>query len=731
MRFFKRIRVPRIGTKLMLLGALLMIIPFLSYRQLVEMERLLIQGQSNAQMLTAKGIATLFNGRDDLFNDLPISTADYEPLFAHSLEDPVRIDGRLDDWGDGLLHSFITFGSQAGGEDGDLALLLGERGGQLYGFVQIDDPERIYRDPEVLRLDNADQLRLNFMRTDGEDGRILLIGQREGSLTAYEMDEDWRFAATGRPDKRVAAAVVETPNGFDFEFRMPLDMLGSGRFFGLAYADVDDPVSRAIGNITQTLPTAGKKSFDLVVLRSPEVRNIIEGLGFAGARILVIDQNERVRAETGARLEENVPEGAEGWFATVRGWFESIRPLLHQITLGEAYEPFQRSLAESEAVAQAVITSSLEGDPIAKRRSLVEALEIIMAAHPIYSKDSIIGTVVVEQPIDEILTFQRSALEQVVLVSVVSLIVVVLALIAFAGRLAWRIRNLRREASAAIDQYGRLRNPTLRAEVTAGDEIGDLARAVSSMLSKLHQHNTFLESMPRTLRHEINNPLNTLSTSLDNLALEIPSVQDSKYLESAKRGVLRIGSIVQNLADAANLDEALQSEEFEIIDMSALLESYVANCKITHPECDFIFRGPGRPTLTRVADYRIEQMLDKIIDNAIDFHRHNSPIKVQLDTYRDHLQITVANRGPVLPERAERSLFDSMVSHRGPNNRLHFGLGLYVVRVIAEHHDGFVRAMNLTDGSGVAILVQLPLAKEHHNVVDTPARGMPAIASGG
>ncbi len=50
-----------------------------------------------------------------------------------------------------------------------------------------------------------------------------------------------------------------------------------------------------------------------------------------------------------------------------------------------------------------------------------------------------------------------------------------------------------------------------------------------------------------------------------------------------------------------------------------------------------------------------------------------------------------------------------MVSHRGPQNRLHFGLGLYVVRIIAEYHGGFVRAINLADGSGVAIMVQLPV----------------------
>ena len=56
------------------------------------------------------------------------------------------------------------------------------------------------------------------------------------------------------------------------------------------------------------------------------------------------------------------------------------------------------------------------------------------------------------------------------------------------------------------------------------------------MLARLHQHNQFLENMPRTLRHEINNPLNTLSTSLQNLEDNQPGLSDNKYLDAARRG---------------------------------------------------------------------------------------------------------------------------------------------------------------------------------------------------
>ena len=440
----------------------------------------------------------------------------------------------------------------------------------------------------------------------------------------------------------------------------------------------------------QTLPTAGKESFNLVILRSPELLNIIEGLGYSGSRILIIDPERRVRAETGSHTIAGKPRGESDWVYSIGEWIRRFSSTVPEV-----------------GTVEEVIDASLEGGPIARVRTLENGVEIITAGYPIVSEDAVLGTVLVEQNMDEILSFQYEAIEGVMLVSAPILLLVFLALLAFSARLAWRIRNLRREAAAAIDEYGRLQAVSLKAERGAGDEIGDLSRSVSNVLTRLHQHNTFVENMPRTLRHEINNPLNTLSTSLQHLEHESSSGA-SKYLASAKRGVMLIGSIVQNLADAANLEESLQAEELEVIDMQQFLQRYVGNLGTTQKHREIVFRGVSRPLLARIADFRVEQLLDKIIDNAADFHHPGSPIKVQLDDYGDSLQITVANRGPLLPADGQ-SLFESMVSHRGPQSRLHFGLGLYVVRVIAEYHGGTVRAANLPDGSGVAIMVRLPL----------------------
>lgn len=709
MKIGKQIRGPRLGTKLVLFGLALLIIPWISYRQLYEMEKLLVQGQTQTQLLTAEGISTLFNGRDDLFNDLPLELDDFESLFAQPLENTIRLDGNPNDWGNGLMEEYLPFGSN-GFSDGDFELLLGERSNLLYLHMRVLDDEIVYRDRSLLRLDNSDQVRLDFQKPNGEPGRVALAFEKEGNLTGFEMDEQWQYASTGQAIGEIQGKLITQSGELWLEFRFPLDLLGSRRHFGITYIDVDDPVSRKIEGQTLTVPKPGKQSFNLVVLRTPEVRNIVEGLGYSGAKILVIDDRRQIRAEVGkAQVDDPVnTEITPTLLALASNAFEHVRPIVHLMATGERYRQKLESLDEQEAFEE-VLSASLIGEPMAVRSYSRDEQEIIVVAHPIVSNDKTIGSVIVEQNIKDILTFQRKAFEEVILLSAISLLVIFFALITFAGRLAWRIRSLRREASSAIDSYGRLRDIELKREVNSGDEIGDLARSIDNMLSKLRQHNTFLASMPRTLRHEINNPLNTLSTSLQNLALNHEDVSNSKYLESAKRGVNRIGAIVQNLADAANLEEALQSEDFEPVDLNQLLENYVNNYNLTHPNTSIVYSGTNSPVLTMASDYRVEQMMDKIMDNALDFHRKDTTIRVQLDKIDNLLRITVANRGRILSPSVENSLFDSMVSHRDQHNRLHFGLGLYVVRVIAEHHGGHVRAVNLSDNSGVAVVVQLPI----------------------
>ena len=706
---------PRLGMKLLLLGVpLALFVPWVSLVMLDEMARLSVQMQSNQQRLIAESIAISFGGHDDLFADLPVnigalaggelaaSNADSPTLLARPFPGSARpqIDGLVDDWGTAAQP--VQFGPP--GRDGSFALSLGTAGARLFAFLEISDDARVLRDPEVLRLDNADQLRIAYIAPDGDDGRIAVTFADAGSTTAYHMDADWRFAVVGLPERSVRGVVRETPGGYAVELALPFSLLGTRQFFGISFVDVDDAQSRAVRASTNTQESS------LAAYRSPDLLNHLKSLGFSDMHIAVVDAAERIRAEIGGirttdRVGQDWQAKALGWLAALSETLAAARSAFWDWLLGA-----QTNEISPEDVYAEVVVTALSGEPIAAPRQ-IGAVETIIAGHPVLSATgAVLGMVVVEQNIDDILFFQREAISRIALVTIASFFVMPLCLVAFAGRLAWRIGSLHRQTAAATDDYGRLQATALTSGIDAGDEVGELARSVSTMLNRLNQHNTFLKRMPRTLRHEINNPLNTLNTSLEHLAQESELVRDSKYLASAKRGVLRIGAIVQNLADAASLEDSLASENLEVLDIQALVESYVGNCQASHPGRQFVFRGVPGPVLVAAADYRIEQMLDKLIDNAVDFHRANSAIKVQLDLRRRDVRIVVANRGATLPTEAPELLFQSMVSRREPENNLHFGLGLYVVRVIAEQHGGSVHAANLVDGSGVAIMVRLPLA---------------------
>jgi two-component system sensor histidine kinase ChvG len=701
------IRGPRLGTKLFILMSFaLVIIPWFSYLYLSETEELLVDAQANAQLLTAEGISTLLNGRSDLFYDLPLSPEGYEQLYAYPLENPIRIDGKNSDWEE-IQNYTVSFGNkkQSDKKSNQFDLVLGEHNDQLYVLANILQDKLTYRDRNILRLDLSDHIRITFTDQSGDVKKLVITMTEPGVSTAYFMDEQWRYAIEGGAENSIQGFMSLTEEGYLVEFRIPLSLLGSTKHFGLAIVDVDNTDSRAIESITGSLPTIGGDEFGLVLLKSPEVLRIIEGLGYSGANIQVIDAQKRVRAEIGSyqiSQDKNDREYNDTTFSFVK-FGRGLRDSIYDI----ADIGLRQSDNENE---DKVISDSLAGLPSYQRRYSPEEGETITAAHPIIVQDKVIGTVVLKQNTKRILQIRKDAIKRIINFSVSSLIIFVVLILAFSVRLAGRIRKLGAETTNAIDRYGRLQTNHIRSEILAGDEIGDLARSISSMLSKLHQHNQFLENMPRTLRHEINNPLNNLSTSLQNLENESSEVARKKYIESAKRGVNRIGLIIQNLADAASLEEALEAEEFELVDLYQLLQNYLSNCRTSHSNRSFEYKGTQREVLCMASDFHIEQLLDKLIDNAVDFSDPNSTISVGLTTDNSKITIFVSNQGPLIPVDLLDNVFDSMVSIResNPDNRLHFGIGLFVVKIISEHHGGGVIATNLHSGKGVTIRVTLP-----------------------
>jgi len=146
-------------------------------------------------------------------------------------------------------------------------------------------------------------------------------------------------------------------------------------------------------------------------------------------------------------------------------------------------------------------------------------------------------------------------------------------------------------------------------------------------------------------------------------------------------------------------------------------EAVVAACveayHLAHPQQPFDFNcepAASQATVNGSAEL-LAQLLDKLVDNALDFVKPETAIHITLAVEHSGMVLGVANEGARLPQEMRDQLFESMVSlRRGKDDRPHLGLGLYIVRLIAEYHGGHVEVTNLAGREGVLFRVVLPLS---------------------
>jgi len=644
-------RGPRLGTKLLLVSLVLLTVPWLAWQAAGAVEAFLVDGQRRALALTARGIATLVA---QPLAALRSPRPEEEILVAVPLASPPQFDGYGGDW-----EAFEPAVALPGGtgDSGGFSAWLGNHGEMLFGLIRVTDPTVIYRHPGIPRRNSSDRILLEL----GPDRRrVVLAAEGPGRFVPRQ---------PGSPFESHGSAAVWQPTarGYDVEFRVPLALLGEPPLLQITVVDVDD----AIGRTTRGRQATGLRP---LVHRPAALERLLAGLDDAPGRAWVVDRHGWVRAGAGP------------------GARPAEQPRPARLTL----DPLTRALGGTSAHGEWT-RARFNGDHI-------------VVAEPVTWNGSTVGAVVVEQDVDEILLLRYRTFLELAVATLGMLGLSAMALLLFASRLAWRIRRLGRETAAALDSRGRLLAEQLEAEASSGDELGELSRAISGLLERLRHHTRFQRSLPRTLRHEISNPLNTIATALQNLAADTGNDRREHYLASAGRGLQRLETTLNGLTEAASLDEALNGERYDPLDLVALLDTYLESLALQRPQQRIVSSITAAPLQVRANGHRIEQLLDKLLDNALDFTPANGCVTVTLTGDANQAILRVDNDGPPLPAGSPEGLFEAMSSSRAGHDATaqHMGLGLYVVRRIAEAHSGTVTVRD-RDG-GVCFEVRLPRA---------------------
>ena len=445
-----------------------------------------------------------------------------------------------------------------------------------------------------------------------------------------------------------------------------------------------------------------------------QVEAIVTSINRSGSRVWVVDRKRRLLALAGSLRAAPAQMSPPG--AAASAWQrleESMLRPLYQLMLKQPTEDFDDSLPENAISSGPEVERALTGIAGARWRSTADNRAVIVsAAHPVFAGDTVVAAVVVEETTNAIQSFTVRALEKLISATLAVFVIVAAIMLLFASRLANRIRRLRDEAESAIDAHGRVRALTTASR--AGDEIGDLSRSFSQLLERMAQYHDYLENLGARITHEFRTPVAVVRSSLDNLAMQNLPEEAREYMRRAEDGLGRLNKLITRMGEARRLEQALAEGERETYDARTVVTGCVEGYRAAYPQQHFETRIMDTPARVYGSPDLLAQALDKLAANAASFAMPGTPIVVTVHAETGAIVVEVENSGPPLPESSDdpqrARLFDSMVSLRDGNagNEPHLGLGLYVVRLVAEFHRGSTLARNRADGSGVVVGIQMP-----------------------
>lgn len=325
-----------------------------------------------------------------------------------------------------------------------------------------------------------------------------------------------------------------------------------------------------------------------------------------------------------------------------------------------------------------------------------------------------IGEIVLERRLSDLTSLANAGLGDALLRNAALTLVLFLVLLGYAAWLSRRIRRLHDDVRRSLDAETRYQVPFTAS--TLKDELGDLSRTFGHLLEELRAYADYRESFAAKLTHECRTPVSIIASSLQ-LAQDTPEPREqAALLQRAQAGCQRLQQLIQAMGASARLERLLGQFEPHPLALDEWLTAIGAHyCGLAAPH-KLICAPPPGPAMIHGHEDLLAQALDKLMENARDFTPPGGSIQLGLELHGDSVDLVVDNDGPALPDTPSGRLFEPYQSHRhtmtrspssGPEADLHLGLGLTLVRLIAEWHGGSAALENRV--GGVRARLRLPL----------------------
>jgi two-component system, OmpR family, sensor histidine kinase ChvG len=675
-----------IRLQLLVVALTTLVLPWAGCQYARELESALRGSQEQSLLASAGTIGNALSAQPQRVfrnEDLRAFDARSGDLYVHPLPNQPLLDGYAEDWG--IPFDLVTLQSVSGYH---ARVQAGSTERYLYIYAEVDDAHFDAEPNDVQPDDDRfDRVDVRLQSADGTDTSYFFATTAPGLNAAQHVTKDDDDARHVQAEPRIQAYWLQTSQGYHLEARIPFSFVGER-----LWIEARDGGSKRSAGFTPETESAGGRLF----FATDGLDGLLATFIRDGTRATVLDTNALALGSSGSVAAEPINATADGGFNWYRALVESDASHLPPATTG------------GDRRGADVVRTALSGEPRAQWVRGDDGRMLLTAAAPIVVDGVARGAVLLEQNAEQMLALRTQAFARLFELTLIATATAVIVMLAFAAWMTFRIGRLRNAAESAVGNDGRIR--LTMPESRSGDEIGALARGFERLLARLNEHAQYLRTLGAKLSHELRTPLTIVRSSLDNLESHGLRDEQRSYIDRARGGTQRLQTILTSLGAAARVEESIKLAERVNFDLRELITSTVAGYRDGFPATTFALAQPDDACFLRGAPDLIVQMLDKLIENAADFCPPAGRIHVRLGREPGNYLLAVDNDGPRIPAEVLQHLFESLYEQRsGRDDKPHFGLGLYIVRLIAEFHGGTARAANREDGGGAVFTVTLPM----------------------
>ncbi|MGF1707127.1 ATP-binding protein [Enterovibrio baiacu] len=261
-----------------------------------------------------------------------------------------------------------------------------------------------------------------------------------------------------------------------------------------------------------------------------------------------------------------------------------------------------------------------------------------------------------------------------------------------------------------------------RADVTSGDEIGQLAIDINTLATTLDANEKARQEWLANTAHELRTPLSIIKGEFEAIIDGIRPA-DKNTLASIEEEVSHLQTLIEDLYTLSNADIGAFRYDMRRCHLDVLVTDTVERYRPIAADKGISVSTAlcASPAYVMADETRLQQLLENLLKNSEKYTDAPGEILVTLACEASTVILTIEDTAPSVPDEALPRLFEKLYRVETSRNRKTggAGLGLAIVKKIVDAHNGTISAQH-SDKGGLRVIVTL-VAASASDKTDEPA----------